>query len=360
MRNVSAAGTALALGIAALSLAALGSSATAKPAPLPKKTVPGRIEALAMDGYRVAYDVAASSGPKVRCNTVYVWNVRRRAATRVSSRATCGADRTSTGAGVRELALAGGRAAWIVNEGGNSESGDYLYTSPVSRPSEKVLASAYRTGDVSGVLTGTWIGGLVGSGSFLAVDRWVTDSSGTIGSQRLQRIGARLSDLAQGADTRLARSTDGRLLAVLRDDASVGVYSTSGRLLHVVRPTGGTGEVALRGAYLAALTTADTLEVFNSHSGRRLHSWHVAHGARSLDVSSGMAAYAAPRPGGGPARVVHLLRLSNGKDHVVATTPPQLTGVQLEPAGLVYAVNRMAPGEPGYLVFVPMPRLPRR
>src|SRR5215831_20053721 len=149
--------TALAFGLAVLVLAALSASAAARQAPLPKQkttSTPGRIEALAMDGSRVAFDVAAGIGPKARCNAVFVWNLARNTTTRVSSRQTCGADSTSTGAGVRELALAGGRVAWIVNQGGNSESGDYLYVSTVARPGERVLATAFRTGDTSGVLTG--------------------------------------------------------------------------------------------------------------------------------------------------------------------------------------------------------------
>jgi hypothetical protein len=343
-----------------LLLAALGGSAAAKPAPLPKtktRTTPGRIEALSMDGSRIAYDVAAGSGPKARCNTVFVWNVSSQTPTRVSGRETCGADNTSTGAGVRELAVAGSRVAWIVNQGGNSESGDYLYVSSVARPRERVLATAFRTGDVSGILKGNWLGGLVGSGTFLAVDHWATDSHGEVTSSRLQRIGARLGDLAEGNGTMLAEATDGRQLAVLRADGTIGLYSTGGALLRTVTPTHGATEVALRRDYLAVLTTADTLEVYNSHSGRRLRTWRVAHGARSLDLSSGFATYIAPFPGGGYARLVHIRRLKSGRDHVLPATPPQLIGVQIEPVGLVYALNRVAPGERGTIVFVPMGRI---
>src|SRR5690349_21979112 len=154
----------------------LGSSAAARraPAPLPKKTVPGRVESLAFDGTRVAYDVAASYGKKTRCNAVWVWNPVRNTTTRVSAHQTCDADNTSTGAGVRELALAGNRAAWIVNKGGNSESADYLYTSTASQPKERILDAAFRQQDTSGsgILIGNWLGGLVGSGSFLGVNRW--------------------------------------------------------------------------------------------------------------------------------------------------------------------------------------------
>jgi hypothetical protein len=348
---------AVVIALAAVVLVAIDGAAAAKPHhPLQKRTA-GEIEALAMDGSRIAYDVAGQYGSGARCNEVYVWNPAR-GTTRVSGRQTCGADNSSTGAGVRELALAGGRVAWIVNQGGNSESGDHLYVSSVARPHERVVASAIRTGSVDGILAGNWLGGLVGARSFLGLDHWATDSGGAVNSARLQRIGARLGDLAEGAGTMLAQSTDGRLIAVLRSDGTVGLYSTRGAFLRSVTPPPAT-DIAVRGDYLAVLTDDDTLVVYNSHSGRRLRTWRVAHKASSLDVSNGIATYAAPLPGGGYSRVVHVRRLKTGRDRVLLTTPPQLIGVQLEPAGLAYGFSRIAPGRPGAVVFVPMSRVVR-
>ena len=337
----------------ALLLAALAGSAAARQAPLPKitaKSTPGRIEALAMDGSRIAYDVAAGVGPNARCNAVFVWKVARNTTTRVSGRQTCAADSTSTGAGVRELALAGGRAAWIVNQGGNSESGDYLYASTVARPGEHVLATAFRTGDTSGILTGNWLGGLVGAGSFLALDHWATDSRGAVTTANLRRIGSQLADLAAGTETMTARSTDGRQVAILRADGTVGLYSTRGALLRTVTPSSAT-EVAVRGDYLAVLTRTRTLEVFNSHSGRRLRSWHVAAGAAHLDVAAGLASYAT-------GRRVRVVKLSTGHSIFAARANGTVSAAQLEPAGLAYAFGRG--DRPGTIVFVPMKRvLPR-
>jgi hypothetical protein len=341
--------------LAALLLVAADGAGAAKPRP-PRTPTAGEIESLAMDGSRIAYDVAGAYGAAQRCNEVYVWNPVRGTKTRVSGRGTCFADTTSTGAGVRELALAGGRVAWIVNQGGNSESNDHLYVSSVAQRHERVLATAFRSGSVDGILTGNWLGGLVGAGSFLGVDHWATDSAGAVSSAKLQRIGARLGDLARGNDAMLARATDGRLVAVLRDNGSIGLYSTGGTLLRTVTPKAAATEIAVRGDYLAVLTKAWALEVYNSHSGRLLKSWRVARGAQSLDVSSGLAAYAAPfprTPGAAP-RVVHVRRLKGGRDRVLATTPPELVGVRLEPAGLAYAFSRFAPDRPGAVVFVPM------
>jgi hypothetical protein len=354
--TVTASRAAAAIALVALALVAIGGGAGAvKPRPLQVRAV-GEIEALAMDGSHIAYDVAGGYGAPLRCNEVYVWNPVRQTRTRVSGRGTCLADTTSTGAGVRELALAGGRVAWIVNQGGNSESNDHLYVSSMAQRHERVLATAFRSGSVDGILTGNWLGGLVGARSFLGVDHWATDSAGAVNSARLQRIGTRLGDLARGTDAMLARATDGRLVAVLRDNGSIGLYSTDGALLRTVTPKGPATEIAVRGDYLAVLTKASTLEVYNSHSGRRLETWRVARGAQSLDVSSGLATYAAPLPStpGAAPRVVHVRLLKSGRDRVLATAPPELVGVRLEPAGLAYAFSRFAPGRPGAVVFVPM------
>ena len=355
-----------------LAVASLTSSAVGGPPRPLAKTTPTRIEALAMDGSRVAYDVASRYGvPKQRCNTVYVWNVATGVTTAMSGKGTCDADNSSTGAGVRELAIAGTRAAWIVNVGGISESDDDLYTSSLPKPKERKLASAIRTGEVTGGLTcggihaaglhGAWIGCLVASGNFLAVNRWSTDEDDRVTSARLQTIGTRLRTIASEAGAMDAVSTDGKQVAVLRADGSVGLYSAAGKLLRAVTPSSAR-EAAVRGDYLVVLTKTKTLEVFNSHSGKRLHTWRVANGARYVDVSSKLAAYAAPRTGGSYVRVVHVMSLSTGKDRVLATTLTrwrQVVEVQLEPTGLVYAVNRTRPSEAGYLLYTPMSRLPR-
>ena len=335
---------AAALAAAGLLLVAFDGSAATSPRILQKST-PGDIEALAMDGSRIAYDVSAEYSPK-RCNTVYVWNAVRGTTTRVSGRQSCGADNTSTGAGVRELALAGSRVAWIVNQGGNSESGDYLYTTVVAHPRERVLASAYRTGDVSGVLTGNWLGGLVGAGRFLAINHWATDSHGEVTTASLERVAARVSDLSQGVATMTARATDGRQLAVLRSDGTVGIYSTRAQLRRNVVPSSAQ-EVALRGDYLVVLTKGSALEVYNSHSGRRLRTWRAA-GAAQLDISNGLAAYSA-------GRTVHVVRLTTGESVFSARAAAAVTAVQLEPSGLAYAFR--GPANTGRLVFVPMRRL---
>jgi hypothetical protein len=117
----------------------------------------------------------------------------------------------------------------------------------------------------------------------------------------------------------------------------------------VVAP-GPAAELALRGDFLVVLTTTRTLEVYNSHSGRRLHAWRVPAGAAHLDVSNGYTAYAV-------SRTVRLTRLSTGARRTVARAGSRVSALQLEPAGLAYAVER--PHDSGAVVFVPMSRLAR-
>ena len=345
-----------------VALAAIGGSAAAKPPPLPKtktRATPGLIEALALNGSRVAYDVAGSYGARTRCNTVYVWNVRRNATTRVSGRPTCLADNSSTGAGVRELALAGGRVAWIVNQGGNSESRDSLYVSSPAGSRERLVASAFedrrRQRDPHRQLARRSC-----RRGQLPRGRPLGDGFGRhrqVGAA--QRVGARLDDLAGGTETMLAESTDGRAVAVLRQDGSLGVYSTRGALLRTILPQHGVTEV---GASRGLPGDADHgRHARGLQLAFRQATPHLARRARSALARHQLQArvYAAPFPSGGYTRVVHVRRLLGGQDRVLATTPPQLEHVQLEPIGLAYAFNRIAANRPGAVVFVPMSRVVR-
>src|SRR3954452_3538385 len=144
------------LALAALALL-VATPAPAAPGPAAKtKNTAGWIESLAMDGPRVAYAVEGSGSG---CTKVVVWNVVTGSAALASGPATCDADSTSTGGGVTQIAIAGTRLAWVVNQGGNTESSDSLYTATLGGPKERLLVTTVRRGDVDGTLTGGWIGG---------------------------------------------------------------------------------------------------------------------------------------------------------------------------------------------------------
>ena len=64
---------------------------------------------------------------------VLVWNTRTGKTIKVSGKKTAAADVTSTGMGVFQLAIAGSRVAWLVNQGSNLESEASLAASASAR-----------------------------------------------------------------------------------------------------------------------------------------------------------------------------------------------------------------------------------
>jgi hypothetical protein len=294
------------------------------------------IESFAIGGHRIAYDLQGS----LTCNKVLVLDLRTGKTRRVSGKQTCLADSTSTGAGVRELAIAGNRIAWIVNKGGNTESDDYLYTASLPRPKERRLAAAQRLGDINGVLTGNWIANLVASGDVLAVNRWSSDESGLVTRSSidvLARTGLRLRRIASSRGAVLGQAADAGRVAVLYGDSSVEIYAGNGKRLLKLKPPASPREIALRGDYLLVLTETPTLEIYNARTGSFLRSWPVqARAAEELDAYAGVAIYVAKQSG-----KIHAVQLKTGKDVVVAPGNWQLRqSAELEPAGLLYAKDR--------------------
>lgn len=307
------------------------------------------IESFAIGGQRIAYDLRGS----LACNKVLVRDLRTGKTTRVSGKQTCSADSTSTGAGVRELAVAGNRIAWIVNLGGNTESDDYLYTASLPRPTERRLAASTRLGDIGGILAGTWIGNLVGSGNLLAVNRWSTDKGGAVTRSGVDVIvGNRLRRLASSRSPILAQAADSGRIAVLYGDSGVEIYDVNGKRLRRLKPSSAT-EIALRGDYLLVLTETQTLEIYNARTGAYLRTWPVqAQAPAELDAYAGVAIYVAYPRNTLQSFKIHALQLKTGKDVVVATGNFQLRrSAELEPAGLLYARDRHN------LVLIPFKRV---
>ncbi len=314
------------------------------------------VGALAVDGNRVAYDLNARYTSKP--NKVLVWNVRTGKTIKVSGKKTGVGDGTSTGAGVFQLAIAGSRVAWLLNEGGNLEATDYLFTSSVTHPKERQVASAMRSGDncpgrQAAGCAGAWLGGLVGSGNVIALNRWTTDSQGEMTSGGLYALeGTQTKSIATGASTVSAVSADGGRDAVLRSDGSVAVYSKSGSVLATVNPPNALG-VALSGKNLVVLSKGRTLELYDAHTGslQKTLSSHGKGGPQNLDVQGNVATYTSNS-------TVRAVNLSSGKDRVVGTLGNRIAFARIDSAGLAYAANgtRASFGK-STLVFVPLARI---
>jgi hypothetical protein len=351
----------LILGAGLLSGLALAASAAGTPATSGAKVrhLPVPVAALAMDGSRIAYDTSAryATNPHAT-NRVLVWNVRTGKTLQVSGKKTADADDSSTGAGVFQLAIAGSRVAWLANEGGNLEGDDYLFTSSLSKPKEHQVASAIRMGDScpgrsQGHCAGKWLGGVVGSGSLIAANRWTTDATGAVTAGELDLLsGTRLKQIATGVNTVQAAVADAGRIAVLRADGTVGLYSTAGKLLLTVNTPPNTTAIALGGKSLVAVTRSRQLLLYNAHTGslRKTLSVHGVNQPRNLDLQGDIAIYSV-------GSALHAVNLSSGKDRVVEELRGGSLLAQIDVAGLVYASVRNAYRNGTKLAFVPFTQI---
>lgn len=353
---------------------AVGASADAGTAPRTQEfRTPTIVRQIAMDGPRVAYAGWTSSR---HCPRIYVWNVLNGQRTAVSHLRTCN---------VTELAVAGRRVAWIVHTAGNTEETDKLYVSSLPTAKERLLARTARYAEECSAnprcWSGTWIQGLVGSDSLLAVSRWTTDTKtdvqrftrgglDVIGSDGLRRVVA-------GQDGIVAAAADSGHVAVLRtagdidetyQPADVVIYASTGKLLKRLTPAGiglrkpgQMAQIALSGIYLAVLTVEPKLELYNWRTGALLHSKALPRGAAHLALSGQTAAYLVTRYG--TSLVLHVVQARTGRDVVLARLkqPPATSGfvgVDIDELGLVYASDARAAGRSySDLEFVPMARI---
>ena len=347
----------LVLAAGLLSGLALVASATGTTATPIVRHLQQPVRALAIDGDRVAYDLSSRDAKQRNAvNKLLVWNVRTGRTVKVSGKKTAIADNTSTGLGVFQLAIAGARVAWLANEGGNLESTDYIFASSVTRPKERQVASAMRSGDNCPGCSRQWLGGLVGSGNTIAFNRWTTDSLGQRASGGLYLLnGSQTKSIATGTNTVQAVSSDAGREAVLHSDGSVAVYSKSGQAL-VTLPPKSAKEAALNGKNLVVVSETRQLQVYDSRSGS-LKKTLPTHGSglHNLDVQGNIAIYTTQKS-------VRAVNLSSGKTRVVGTLGTQKGNVILfaciGSAGLAYAANgvRASFGK-STLVFVPLARV---
>jgi len=319
------------------------------------------VAALAIDGDRVAYDASSWLSAKPAPNKVIVWNVRTGQTLKVSGQKTTAADSSSTGAGVFQLALAGSRMAWLMNEGGNLEGDDYLFTSSLTKPKERQVASEIRQGAScpgrsASNCAGKWLGGLVGSENLIAANRWTTDATGAVTAGELDLLsGTRLKRIATGANTVQAAVADEKRVAVLHADGSVALYSTGGKLLLTVHTPPNTVAVALQGKSLVVATKTRQLELYNAQTGslRKTFSAGGSKQPRNLDVQGNIAIYTT-----GTSGVLHAVNLSSGEDRTIAEPHGGVYLAQMDSAGLAYTDNGFERNfGKATLVFLPLARI---
>jgi hypothetical protein len=369
MRRLRLVGLLLAPAVLVLSAQA----AAAKPQPEDVKPTAHPVWTLALDWPRVAY----ASGEEGKSETIGVWNLVTGKTSTVRS-----THRSAT-RDVAEIAITGKRLAWLKSEQfGNTELDHWLYSASLGGPAHLLKQMHGYTGTDCG-LGGPQMGGLVGSGTAMAVSTWLDNSDGSVASsQRLSLVTPTgLRAIATGPNAVLSESADGGHIAVLPVPppslaegycesslpTSAAVYSTDGTLLKTIPlpspdPSTVGYQLGLSGNELTVLTDGlyepngpawVTLTVYDWTTGAMLHTWPVAipqyPGEVSFAVHGDFAAVE------GPFRL-HLVDLNSGKDVTIAQASHTGSPPALGSQGLVYALNPHY-NRPGKLVFVPTAKL---
>ncbi len=218
---------------------------------------------------------------------------------------------------------------------------------------------------------GTWLGGVVGSGKRILVNRWTTDTTGAISNAGLYALkGTTLEPVAMGSETVQAVAADSRRVAVLQwrwlpNEKTIHVYSATGRPLVSMTPSRQPEAIALGGRNLVVLTHNGKLFHYDARTGSlgKIFTPHGSPNQQVLAVHGNIAVYSMPvhYSGSGPIgkSVIRVLNLSTGKDRPVGYLPGQITLARMDSTGLVYA-NDLWTSRKGYvnqLVFLPFKRV---
>jgi hypothetical protein len=291
----------------------------------------GTITSIAMDGPRVAVGVEHTIA---LCDRVLVWNAVAGGVVTASAgrpSPTCPLNRANGGVG--QVALAGTRAAWIVSFGGNTEFTDRVVAASIASPGhEHALASATFNPD-SGA--GERVTGLVGKGALLAFGRSHVSRAGAVNG-RVSRVSGvtAIQQLLASASGLTTIASDGSRLVVLRSDGDVLVLTASGSVVSTITPGATVRGAALLGGTLALQVAGNRALLFAPATGQPSGTVRLAAGTSAgIDLQGGRLVYRT-------YQAVHVVRLSDRKDVIVATAPRGILGAQMEDGGgLVYAYN---------------------
>jgi hypothetical protein len=283
--------------------------------------LPGPVEALGMDGYRVALAVHEPG----ECAQIMYWNIAWNYVSKITDEDERTCKLTQQGGEIRSVGIAGIRSAWVIR----SQHAERLLTSNSTACVDRIVATVPRS---SGRLAAP-----SGDGPALAYAATnanrQSDVLGTVGNREVV-------PLVSGEGTPVAISADGGRFAVLNRGGAIDLRSATGDLTGTLH-TAGAVAVALRGNHVVVLTRSGRLKVFGAATLAELHDWAAPTGASGVDAQYGVAAVIA----GGR---LYAVSLATGRKSLIASVPGRVFA-QIEPAGIAYAYNT---GTHGHLRFV--------
>jgi FG-GAP-like repeat len=285
--------------------------------------------------------------------------------------------------GMNDLAIAGGRVAWIEYYFGNTDRGYVVSVASISggrtREVDSTIGEDIETVDMDDV-SGPWVGALVGGDSVLAYNAWQVgcvpppcdeecESEGGTGSgcygdnptlrvsgQWLGRIGARRAvGVRRGRRAYPLRAVGGGRMAVEPAGEVVVLRPNGSRVSSVPAQTDDPPRgVALSRTHLALLRTL-TLDLYSPATGVRQRSIQLGPAA-GLELAGVNGRLALLR---GKGHLV-LVRLGDGKlasFRLGAAASAGFVDAKLTGRGLFYAYNLPRGAKRGRVVFEPTARL---
>jgi hypothetical protein len=312
-------------------------------------------DALAADGSRAA--VAITCG--LRFYGLLGWNPARRSVVSLARRRNRHCYESSTGEGISEIGIAGGTVAWVHYDGGNNRR-QYLAMASLRSPGSTTTLTEDRWQNPGGA--GDWVGNVHGDRSLLVFNTWsfcVNDGGShpcpeglppddNVYNENLWRIVGRRKELilASPDELTVVSVAAGRIL-VGRADGSLELRRANGSLLRSFpfRRDEVKGAVldSSELVVLHRLRGRPTWSVFDPDSGDE-RTLAAESGAIPADVEHGVLAYTV-------GRVVHVLRLADGRQKGFTTPRGSSPIAQIEPAGLFYSYSLGREGRVRFLPF---------
>ena len=283
--------------------------------------LPGPIQALGMDGNRVALAVHEPG----ECAQIMYWNIAWNYVSKITDEDERTCELTANGGVVRSVAIAGIRSAWVIR----SRHAERLLTSNSTACFDRIVATVPRE---NGRLTSP-----SGDGSALAFAMTNKNPQGTMLGTVAER---EVQPLVRGEGAPIAISVDAGRFAVLNRDGTIDLRSAAGEVTGTIR-TAGAVAITLRANHLIVLTRGGRLQVFGTATQAKLHDWVAPAGSASVDAQFGVAVLTARGK-------VYAVSLTTGRQSLIASVPGRVLA-EIEPSGIAYAYNT---GRRGHLRFV--------
>ena len=272
--------------------------------------LPGPIEAIGMDGFRVALAVHEPG----ECAQIMYWNIAWDYLSKITDEDERTCELTARGGVIRSVAIGGIRSAWVIR----SRNAERLLTSNSTACFDRIVASVPRRNGRLAAPSGD--GAL--AYAMTNVDRQTT-ALGTVGDREVEPLVR-----VEGAP--IAISLDGGRFAVLNRDRTIVPVSSP------------VAAIALRANHVVVLTRSGRVQVFGTATQAKLHDWAAPAGsAGRVDAHFGIAVVTA----GGK---VYAISLRTGRRSLIASVPGRVFA-QIEPSGIAYAYNT---GTRGHVRFV--------